>query len=256
MTNALADDLPPRTHNAPPIREVILEALTPFLGRKNDLLQVAETAVIVDDESAAKCIDLAGLIGALGKEIDAVRVEMKAPHLVATRAIDASFGAALQPLVAAGQSLRGMLTAYERKRAAEAEATRQTALAEQRRREEEAAAAAERARQTTSLPDALASLKAQEEAAAAARRADAIRPEPVRAQLGSLGTQRSVAFDVTDMRKLLGWILKQPMRGTLETEVRKLLGSYLRQIGVESVARGVEIPGLAVRIETSAAIRR
>ncbi len=255
MTNALADP-PGIGHNLPPLGEQLAEELAAPKARADALLEVAATAVIVDDESAAKVIDLGQLIAALEKDLDAARTERKRPFLEAGRAIDTAYGGIIGGLMACRQGLRGMLTAYNHKRAAEAEAARQVALAEQRQREEEAAAAQERARQTTNVTDALASLKAQEEAAAAARRAEAIRPEPIRAQLGSLGARREIAFDITDMRKLLQWIVRQPMKTNLEAEVRKLMGAYLRQLGVDAVARGVDIPGMSVWIDTQAAIRR
>jgi len=61
---------------------------------------------------------------------------------------------------------------------------------------------------------------------------------------------------VTDIRKLLGWMIKQPMKGNIEQAVRTIMGAYLRQLGVDAVARGIEIPGLSVWIDTQAAIRR
>lgn len=257
MTNALAEDLPPRGHNNPPslIDELIVE-VAPLATRANDLIEVAATAVIVDDESAGKVINLGQMMAALEKEADDARVARGAPFLEATRAINRAYNPLIGQMKAGRDTLRGMLTEFRRKREAEAEAARQVALAEQRRREEEAAAAQERARATTNVNDALAALKAQEEAAAAARRAEAIRPEPVRAQLGSLGSQRSIAFDITDTRKLVAWMVKQPMKGNLEQALRTIMGAYLRQLGVAAVERGVEIPGLSAWVDTQAAIRR
>lgn len=281
MTNQLlADDLPPRGHNNPPslIDELIVE-IAPLAARANDLIEVAATAVIVDDESAGKIINLGQMMASLEKELEEARVARGAPFLEATRAVNAAYNPLIEQLalVRAGPvgadkkrrgGLRGMLQAFKDKREVEAEAARQIALADQRRREGEAAAARDAAQAAATaqasgkgstgdlLNAQLVVLKAQEEAAAAARRAEAIRPEPVRAQLGSLGSQRSIAFDITDTRKLVAWMVKQPMKGNLEQALRTIMGSYLRQLGVDSVARGVEIPGLSAWVDTQAAIRR
>lgn len=255
MTNALAES-PGIGHNLPPLGEQLSEEIAPLAVRARELIAVAGTAAIIDDESARKVIDLTGLIDALGKEADAARVERGKPFLEATRIVNGAYRPLIEDLVRAGKVLRDMLGVFRRKREAEAEAALQAAFAEQRRREEEAAAAAEQARKSQSVGDAITSLKAQEEAAAAARRAEAIRPEPVRAQLGSLGERRQIAFDITDLRKLLGWMLKQPMKGNVEQAARTIMGAYLRQLGVDSVAKGVEIPGLNAWIDTGVQIRR
>lgn len=255
MTNQLAE--PGIGHNLPPtLADELQIEISPHRERATELIEAARGAVIIDDVSAGKVIDLAGLLQALEKDLDASREARGRPFLEAQRAVNGAYNPVINALKDARDTLRGMLNTFRRKRDAEAEAARQAAFAEQRRREAEAAAAAERARKTTNVRDQLASLKAQEDAAAAARRAEAIRPEPVRAQLGSLGAQRKIEFEITDLRKLLGWMIKQPIRGNVEQSVRTIMGAYLRQLGVDAVARGVEIPGLAARVETQAAIRR
>jgi hypothetical protein len=270
MTNALAT--PGIGHNLPPLGEQLVEEIAPLHARAQKLVEIGATALIVDDESAAKIIDIAGLMETLEKELEAARETRGRPFLEATRAVNSAYIPLIEQLTTLRLGpmgtdkkrrggLRGMLETFRQKREAEAEAARQTALAEQRRREEEAEAA-RRAAELAAVGDGsrlgyeLAALKAQEAADYAARRAGAIRPEPVRAHLGSLGTKREIAFDVTDIRKLLGWMIKQPMKGNVEQAVRTIMGAYLRQLGVDAVARGVEIPGLAARVETQAAIRR
>ncbi len=51
-------------------------------------------------------------------------------------------------------------------------------------------------------------------------------------------------------------IRQHALNAILTNEVRALMGRYLRQLGVDAVAGGVEIPGLKAWIETEAAIRR
>jgi hypothetical protein len=260
MTNQLAES-PGIGHNLPLLAEQLAEEIASLRERAGRLVAVAETAVIIDTESAEKVINLAGLMAALEKELDAAREARGKPFLESVRAVNGAYNLLIVQLHACRDDLRGMLNAFRKKREAEAEAERQAALAEQRQREEAAAAAHRAAEEAAAagrsgIGDELAAMKAQEEADAAARRAAAIRPEPVRAQLGSLGSQRSIVFDITDTRKLVAWIVKQPMKGNLDQALRTIMGSYLRQLGVDAVARGVEIPGLSARVDTNAAIRR
>ncbi len=263
MANQLAE-FPP-THNLPPLEALIEEELAPLKLRAKGLLDIAETACIIDDESASKVIDLVSLIRALERDVDDKRKVAGQPHLDAIRTINAAYGAVIQRLVAcagtgSGGGLRSMLTVYQNKKNAEAEAARQAAFAEQRRREEEAEALRVKAQEQadagkSGLASELDALAAQEQADAAARRAAAIRPEPVRAQLGSLGSRREIAFTVTDARKALGWLLKVRETET-KMALRELIGKQLRSMGVAAVEAGVSIPGVEARIETQAAIRR
>lgn len=265
MTNALLDT-PGIGHNLPPLGEQLAEEIAPLATRAQQLLDVAGTAAIVDDESAKKVIDLAGLLDALRRELDEAREERGSPFLEAVRTVNGAYNPLIEQLETCRVGpmgtdrkrrggLRGMLQTFKEKREAEAEAARQALLAEQRQREEAAEAAKRKAQQTETVGDALASLKAQKEAAAAARRAEAIRPEPVRAQLGSLGSRREIVFTITSYPKALGWLMR--VRKTeAEMELRELVGKQLRSMGVDAVAAGVSVPGVEAKIEHQAAIRR
>lgn len=271
---AAPEGLPGIGHNQPPLGEELAIVLAPLSDRAKQLLGVAETALIVDDLSATKIVDLSALIQALERELDLLREERKAPFLAAGRLVDSTFNPVIEQLTTARLGpevnkrrtggLRGMLTAYQQRREAEAAEARRKAEEEQRRREaeaEEARRKAEEARQAQqggSIKADLDAIAAEEAAAAAQRRAEAIRPEPIRAQLGQMSARRDIAFDITDLRKLLGWMLKQPMKSNLEAEARKMMAAYLKTLGVDAVERGgaENIPGIAVRIEKQAAIRR
>jgi hypothetical protein len=265
MTNALAET-PGIGHNSASLGELLTEEIAPLKERAGTLIAVARTAVIVDDESAAKVIDLGQMLAALEKELDDAREARGRPFLEATRTINGTYNPLIEQLaiVRAGPlgsdkkrrgGLRGMLQAFKDKREAEAEAQRLAAAAEQRLREEAAAEARRAAEQSNTLGDQLAAMKAQEDAAAAARRASAIRPEPVRAQLGSLGSRREIAFEVSSYPKALGWLLK--VRKTeAQTALKEIIAKQLRSMGVDAVEAGVQIPGVEARIETTAAIRR
>ena len=148
--------------NNPPLADLLAIALTPFSSRAAQLIEIAETAVIVDDPSATKVVDLSALMAALEKELDAERTERKAPFLEACRVVDGAFNPLIERLTTArlGEEinkrrlggLRGMLTVYQQKREDEAAEARRIAEEEQRKREADAEVArqkADEARQQT-----------------------------------------------------------------------------------------------------------
>lgn len=253
-------------HNQPPLEERLAEEVAPFAARQAAMLAVVKEAVIVDDESAGKTNDLLIQIKSLEQEIQRACGVALDPYLNACRLIHQHYDPLIRGLNAAYgdrvTGLRGMLTQYVRKREAAAEAERARLAAEQRQREEEAAEAsraAEAARESGKgvVAGELAALAAEDAAEAAARRAAAVRVgAPLRSTLGQVATVRSIAYDITNLRLVLGWAIKQPLKAVLEAEVRKLVGSYLRQLGVDAVERGVDIPGVRAWIERSAGSRR
>ncbi len=63
MTNQLlAEALPGRGHNNPPLAEALDEELAPRRARADQLIELAGSSVIVDEESAAKVIDLVRML--------------------------------------------------------------------------------------------------------------------------------------------------------------------------------------------------
>lgn len=269
----IAEPKPPARWHIEQIEGLVLDdVIAPFAETSAEMLAIAASAVIIDDESAAKVSDLTIIMRTWERDLDARREELKRPYLDACRLIDATFGAAMRPVVLAraGENrgradevlgLAGMLDAFAAKRRAEEAAERARLAAEQRRLQAEADAARQAAEEKAkageagSVADKLAALKAQESADAATRQAEAIRPTPIRSQLGQLGSRREIAFEITDARKLLGWMLKQPLAGNLTQAVRTIMGAYLRNLGVAAVDRGIEIPGLTAKVETSTQVR-
>jgi hypothetical protein len=253
--------------NQPPLSERIAEEIAPLLATRDQLLASAESALIIDGESAAKVVDLAKQMSNLEDMADLVREEMIRPHLLAQREINSSFGTVTNQLKLARQGadgrggLRLMLTQWQRKLEVAAQAERDRLAAAQRLREAEAEAARRAAEEkkaagSTGVADELTAMQAEEAAQRLARQAEAIRPEPVRSHLGMAGTRREIVFEITDVRKLLGWLLKSPLRVQVEAAVTGLMRPYLRNaIGVDGVEKGVEIPGLTARIERVAQIR-
>jgi hypothetical protein len=253
-------------HNQPPLTERITAELAPFQERATQMLAIAETAVIIDEVSASKVTDLVKLMRGLEEDVDKARDAMMRPFLEATRTINQHFNA-LKTRVGSVRfgddgrgGLMGMLTVYERKREAEAQAERDRLQAEQRAREAEAEAArraAEEKRQAGagSVKDELEALQAEEAADRLKRQADAVRPEPIRSHLGTVGRRREIEFTITDLRKALGWVLRGTLKAQIEQAARTIIGKHLRSLGVEAVDRGVEIPGVSVTVEKVAQVR-
>ena len=254
-------------HNRPPLAEQLVEEVEPFTAAAGELIEVAGTAVIIDDISAAKVVDLAGKIRDLEDQLGARRTALKKPYQDAIKLIDTAFVSTITPLAVArvgvdGKGgLRGMQTAYENKRIAEAEAERRRLAAEQRKREEEAAAARRAADEQaqagkSTVKQDLAALAADDQAEALERQAAAIRPAPIRGQLGQVTMTRTITFQITDLPALLRWMLKQPLKAGLAQAARTIMGTYLRGLGVDAIGRGVTIPGVEAGIEKQASNRR
>ncbi len=252
-------------HNRPPLSEALGEELAPHRARADQLLAVASQAIIVDEVSAQKTTDLVRQMSEFERDLDELRKRRVAPYVAAQRLINDEFNGVIQRvrLAREGEDRRGglrrMLTEYAAKREAEAEAARQAALEEQRRREHEAEEARRRAEEAAahgrnSTAAEIQAAEAQEEAERAARRAAAIRPEPIRANLGVVTRAREIRVNVISLRKALGAILKLPGGENAALQfAMTFLGKYLRGLGVEMVQRGVEIAGVEVTVEKGAA---
>ena len=254
-------------HNRPPLVERLTEEITPLKARVEEILERARTVVIIDDESCAKVVDLMQLMEALSLEISKAAKAAQDPYLAACAMIGGHYLPLKEPLdVARGErkartGLYGMVMAYNAKRDAEIAAAQARATEEQRQREE-AAAEARRIAETKRAADEgtvgadLAAAAAEDAAETARVRAEAIRPTPVRAQLGQVNSRREITFKITNLRILLGWMIKQPLKNGVEQAARTIMGGYLRQLGVDAVEKGIEIPGLEASITREAAIRR
>lgn len=264
--NTLAERPPGMGHNLPPLSEQIAEETAADKARTDELIAAAATARIETDEDAAKVTTLVALMRSHEKAIDARREERKRPFLENCHIVDGAYSALIRPLVVAraGENGRGGLTAalteYQRRREEKARREREAAEAEQRRREAEAEAArraAEEARAAGagSVAAELEAIRKQEEADALARKAQTIRPEPIRSAVGAVSMRREIAFEITDLRKALGWLVKN-RQAEVTQAARTILGKHLQSIGVDAIENGlVEIPGVAARVERRAQVR-
>ena len=251
--------------NQPPLAEMLAEEIAPYTKRAEALMQSAGEAQIASDDEAAKVTALIKLLRDHEQTIDEAREARKKPFLEAGRLVDSVFGTVIRRLKLArcgdnGKGgLTGMLTAYERRREEAAAAERRRIEEEQRKAEEEAAAArakleAAQNNGSGSIQAELAAIAAQEEAERLARKAETIRPEPIRTTVGNSSMRREIAFEITDLRKALGWLVKNRNSEIMQA-ARAIVGKHLNSLGVDAVERGVEIPGVAARIEKRAQVR-
>ncbi len=256
---------PPRIgHNQPPLAEVLDEELAPFRKRRDELVRVAETAAITDDDSAAKVLDLAQLCRAFETEIDARRKQLVQPHRAAEKAINDSHNRLRLDVQVARQGmngvsgLRGLLTAWDDRKKAEAEQARLKAEREAAAKEIAAASAREQIEKANAagrgvVTAELQALRLQDEAEHARIEAEAIQPQPTRGHLGQVSRKRDIAFDIVDPLAYASWLLQQTgLAGNLLHALRTICGTNLRALGVEAVSRGVKIPGVVARVEQGA----
>ena len=268
---AISARVPGRGHNRPPLEEMLDDELRPLRARTDELVELAETAVIPDgdDNAAAKVSDLIQLIKATEEEADQSRLARNKPYRDGQKLINDLFGRiTLQLAMARGGStgrdgLVGMLTAHDDKRKAKIEAERQAALAEQRERERLAAEAARRAEEAAAQGSGTAGaqldlLQARNEADRAAARAAAIRAMPIRSHLGTVTRKRESRHQITDPLKFAAWLLEQPtFRHGLMQALNTIAGHVKRDAGIEAVEQGLDIPGLKTWVEQGvASVRR
>lgn len=267
---ALARRAPNLGHNKPPLAEALDAEVEVWRRRSEEILALVGDAVIIDAESAKKVTDLAAKTKDLEDELDKARLARGKPFRDAQALVNSTFDALIRPLKLAREGedrrggLRGMLTVFDNKVRAEAEAERRRLEAEQRQREAEAAEAQKKAEEAARAGAAgqvnaeLAAARTREAADQARLRAEAVRPIPIRSHLGQVSRRREFRFEITDLGATIAWLITQPgHKNNVEQSVRTIVGSYLRSLGVDAVARGVEIPGIEITVDLgTAALRR
>jgi pyruvate/2-oxoglutarate dehydrogenase complex dihydrolipoamide acyltransferase (E2) component len=257
---ALRQRAPGRGHNRPPLNEALEEELAGSRARADQLLAVASRSVIVDEESAGKVVDLTRQLKELHDALDAERLERTKPYRTAQKMVNDHYHALQLKLTTAigGTSgrdgLSRMLTQWDDKQRAAVEAERRRLAEEARKREEEAAAAraaaAAKAEAGRTDPAAeLEAVRAADEAERLARRAEAIRHEPTRSQLGQTTRRRQIKFVIEDFSKRLRGILKSPRRSQVEKLVDDITEHELRDLGVAAVEKGVVMDGVRAWVE-------
>jgi hypothetical protein len=243
-------------HNRPPLSEAIDEELASRRHRAGQLLAAASGSVIVDEVSAAKVVDLTRQLKDLHDEIDKARLARTEPYRDAVKLINNRYDALKLRIIACigngRDGLGGMLTQWDDKQRAAVESERRRLAEEARKREEEAAAAQAALQNKPKGADPateLNALKAADEAERLKRRAEAIRHEPTRAQLGQTTRRRVIRFVVEDFAARLRDIMRSPRRAQVEQLVDKLTEHELRDLGVAAVESGVQMVGVRAWIE-------
>ncbi len=120
---------------------------------------LTERPEITDDKMAGKCHDFITQVNGAIKAVEAARVEHKAPHIAAGKAVDARFIPLKGPLDILKGKLSPRLTAYLNKK-------------ERQRQEEERRKAEEAARAAAEAEDARAAAEANNDSIAAAAQAE------------------------------------------------------------------------------------
>jgi len=236
-------------HNRPPLAEALDEELAPRRARADQLL--AATPVIIDETSAAKVIDWTSQLKALHDDTDKVRLARTEPYRDAVKLINHRYDVLKVRLAVAIDGGRKMLTQWDDKQRAQVEDDRRRMAEEARKRQEEADAARAALPKMKGVDPAaeIDALRKADEAERLARRAEAIRHEPTRSQLGQTTRRKQIRFEIQDFAARLVDIMRSPRRAQVEQLVHKLTEHELRDLGVAAVEDGVQIVGVRAWVE-------
>ena len=260
-----ADGAVSRSHNAPPLDQMIVEQFEDKIdsvdGLRARIRQLLEKdgalPDLVDsdgkltkdgtDETAGKMGDLIKMIGAAADKVDGIRVEIKRPYLDATRALDSKGKFYDEGLDKIRRQARAKLTAYVQYR--EAEARKAAELERQRLEEERKAAEAAAAARGPAIGDDVEEMVSKIEAEFGGRPTTPAKPtsEPIaRGDYGArVGTRSVWKAEIVDVKKLPKAVLDHP-------KVVEAILSVLNQ----QVRSGIrEIKGARVFETTEASVR-
>lgn len=234
--------LAPRDHNQPPdlvraLGEAQVEALEPFIRRRNELVGAANAKTVFDRISAGDAADIIRIAGEVFKRIDEDRMERTTPY---RKAADLAKGIAdgfWIPVDEAVTALRGRLKAWT-----DAEDDR---IAAQQREQNEAMAQMRRAAEPIGPGDSGGG-----EGACSPNPPPRSAPQPafrrkIRGDLGAtVSTVERAEFRVADVRLVPDWIMASP---TVHAAIIQVVKSMARHIG--------EIPGIETSTSSDNQIR-
>lgn len=255
-----ADRIVTKGDNLPALDETLPNETAELRDRAENLKDSASRAVCKDEETAQRCVLLAGLLKDFIKSIDQARVARKEPYLSASRAIDAHYNGIAGLLVTTdgkgkpnGGPLHGvlvMLDEYRREQECKAE-TERLRLEAEARKAREVAEAAERERQAalaagereTARDAAAAANAANAEAERMQRQAASTHALPVTSVYGPRAGRRIVwRVEITDLRKAAALALRinpvsmqEAVQKVIEAQVRAGVRSYPDNAGVRVV---------------------
>ena len=233
-------------------RAVLLAEKPEFLSKLDQLIEAADRAKAVDDETLGRCGDLVKAYRACTSHIDATHKAVKQPYLDGSRLVDAEKNALASRLAEAKAKVEGIGNAFVAQREAEARALRERIAAEQRAAAERAAAAererikaeqeaARAAAEATNEVDRQAAADRAAEAARAAEQAmadAALAPaapekaEPVRSDAGAtVSGKTEYACEVEDYTKALRHVRSDPkVKEAIEAAIKRLVRAGQREL--------------------------
>jgi len=255
-TATIGDNSPPEDAN--PIRDRLTEDYGTLEKRKTELLEAMERmpTSIEDEATAGKVSDFIMQLSAAAKNADKCRVDEKEAYLSGGRTVDGYFKAISGPLIDAKKEVEGVLTIYQRAKAAEERRARE----EQERiaREEQARADKEAQDKIDALNEEggmEAAIKAEEVAKQAAADAEeATRAADVKA--ADLSRTRSDSGTVSSLRTY--WDFSDLDRDSIDIEI---LRHHLPADALEKAVRsfikagGRELKGVKIFENTKTVVR-
>ena len=267
-------------HNQPPLDELLRQDIEPLAAEARPWIEAVARATATDDDTAQKCVTVAGKLKSLVSKVDTARKQAKEPYLSAGRTVDAIYGALSADIKTACDRVTALIDAFqaEQRRKAEAErrkaelaeelrlhALRQAAAdlmaAERAAREADSAADRERLEREAELfrqEQMEAMIQLQElqdfrrdvEAAASAP----VAPVTIKSDYGAQASQRTVTtYRVTDP-KALGYYLLQNSRDAFVAAMLQLVTPIAKARKLKPGS--TEIPGLTCEAKHSTVIRK
>ena len=240
-------------NNPPTLAEELSEETTALVTRATELVICAdERSEVVDDDTAARAVQLLGQMKDLVEEIERARVDRKEPFLASGRIVDTHFHTIMDPLagpepkkklMGAAGDLLARIDAWRRQKEAEAEIERQR-LAEEARRLEEAA----RRRPMTEH----AAVVELDQAARLRFQAAQTVATPINSGVGPrTSVRRFWKTEITDLSLAIDYCLKNGYEASLQAAVQLI---YDKLVFGKSGAR--TLPGATIKEHTSTGILR
>jgi hypothetical protein len=250
---ALRQRAPGIGHNRPPLADALTEELAPRWARAKHLIARAGESKILkgDEESAEKVVDLVRMLKEEQDDAKQARLARNKPYRDGWHLVNRTYEPLEVQMAIVVDGLNAMLTEWHNDKKAEVEAERRRLVEEARKRQEEADAARAALPKMKGVDPAaeIDALRKADEAERLQRRAEAIRHEPTRSQLGQTTRRRQIRFVVEDFNVRLRGILKSARRSQVEKLVADITEHELRDLGVAAVEAGVSMPGVRAWVE-------
>ena len=239
------DNKPPLSELIPAeYREELLRERPDFLTKLDALIDAAERAKAVDDETLGKCGDLVNAYRKAFNHAKAAHTTVKAPYLEGSRLVDAEFNAIKSRLDDAKAKVEAIGNAFVAKREAEARAERARIDAE--RREAERKEAEARQAMVDAAQDAFGEIDADFPIAPEPGPMIAPKAEPIRSDAGAVVSgKKEWRSEVTDFALAFSAVSSdEKVRGEISKAVQRLVKAGMK-----------DIPGVRIWAEAKASFR-